>query len=95
MLKLESSGRNDVIAADALAPNPCDARSSAAMILTMEDEWVPVFHEEEFKLNNPSLIPNVMTWQKFEIALIVPKMNSMLQHLTCQKSKPLPESLIT
>ena len=40
------------MAADALAP--FITRSSAIIILTMQDKWVLVFHEEEFQVHLPS-----------------------------------------
>ena len=39
------------MAANALAP--CVARTMAAMILTMQDNWFLVFHGERFQLPTP------------------------------------------
>ena len=45
---------NLVITMTADGPAPCVAGSSAAMLLTMQDKEVLVFHEEGFQLFSPS-----------------------------------------
>ena len=43
---------------DALAP--CVARSSAAMMLTLRNEWILIFHKEGFQLPAPSQYREMM-----------------------------------